>query len=119
MGGVGATGRTSHVPFSATISQATGESAQSSAMVTLPAGLGFSTKGATALCSVSQFTSDTCPDGSRVGTATITTPLLADPVSGPVFEVTTGIGLPGVGVSFGGKLPFKLRGTAGVSGGRA
>jgi hypothetical protein len=119
MGGVGATGRTSHVPFSATISQGSGEAAQSTAMVTLPAGLGFSTNGATALCSVSQFNSDTCPAGSHVGTATITTPLLADPVSGPVFEVTTGIGLPGVGVSFGGKLPFKLRGTAGVSGGRA
>jgi hypothetical protein len=119
MGGVGATAKSSRVPFSATISQATGEASQLSAVVTLPTGLGLSSKGATALCTAAQFASDACPAGSRIGTGTIATPLLADAVSGPVYEVNTGPGLPSIGVAFAGKLPFKLLGKAGVvAGGR-
>src|SRR4051794_5761543 len=100
MGGPGATGITQRVPFTATISQASGESSQASAAVTLPVGLGLSTAGATALCSTAQLAADQCPAGSHVGTATISTPLLADPVSGPVYEVAGGTNLPGVAVKF-------------------
>jgi hypothetical protein len=117
MGAPGATGKAAHVPFTATISQGAGESSQSSAAVTLPAGLGASIAGATVLCPLAQFAADTCPAGSRVGTATISTPLLADPVSGPVYEVPGGTGLPGVAVSFGGKLPFKLTGKVAIAAG--
>ncbi len=117
MGAPGATGKAAHVPFTATISQGGGESGQSSAAVTLPAGLGASIAGATVLCPLAQFAVDTCPAGSRVGTATISTPLLADPVSGPVYEVPGGTGLPGVAVSFGGKIPFKLIGKVAIAAG--
>jgi hypothetical protein len=114
MGAPGATDITSHVPFTATITQPDNQSAQLSAAVTLPAGLGASTSGATALCSSAQLAAGTCPAGSRVGTGTISTPLLAAPVQGPVYEVAGGIGLPGVAVVFGGKLPFTLVGTVGA-----
>jgi hypothetical protein len=118
MGAPGATATATHVPFTATISQGSGESAQASAAVTLPAGLGPSINGATALCPPAQFAVDACPAGSRVGTAKIATPLLADPVSGPVYELQGSGGLPGVGVAFGGKLPFKLTGKVAIAGGR-
>ena len=119
MGGPGATGVTAHVPFTATISQPAGQAGQASAAVTLPAGLGASTSGATALCSTAQLAAGACPAGSRVGTGTIATPLLPQPVSGPVYEVASGIGLPGVAVVFGGKLPFTLLGKVGAGpGGR-
>jgi hypothetical protein len=102
------------VPFTATITQPDGQSSQLSAAVTLPAGLGASTSGATALCSSAQLAAGACPAGSRVGTGTISTPLLAAPVQGPVYEVAGGTGLPGVAVVFGGKLPFTLVGAVGA-----
>ena len=52
-----------------------------------------------------------------MGTGTIATPLLPQPVSGPVYEVASGIGLPGVAVVFGGKLPFTLLGKVGAGAG--
>jgi hypothetical protein len=118
MGGPGGTNVTQRVPFTATISQADGEAAQASASVTLPVGVGLSTSGATALCSDTQLAADQCPAGSHVGTGTISTPLLAAPVSGPVYEVAGGNGLPGVAVKFGGTLPFTLVGKAAIVGGR-
>jgi hypothetical protein len=118
MGGPGGTNVTQRVPFTATISQAAGESAQSSASVMLPTGVGLSTSGATALCSAAQLAADQCPAGSRVGTGTISTPLLADAVTGPVYEIAGGNGLPGVAVKFGGTLPFTLVGKAAIVGGR-
>jgi len=118
MGGPGGTNITQRVPFTTTISQAAGEANQASASVLLPAGVGLSTSGATAICSAAQLAADQCPAGSRVGTATITTPLLANAVTGPVYEVSGGTGLPGVAVKFGGTLPFTLVGRAAIVGGR-
>jgi hypothetical protein len=118
MGGPGGTDVTQRVPFTTTISQAAGEANQASASVLLPAGVGLSTSGATAICSAAQLAADQCPAGSRVGTATITTPLLANAVTGPVYEVSGGTGLPGVAVKFAGTLPFTLVGKAAIVGGR-
>ncbi len=116
MGERGSTVTGSHVPFEATITQAVGESAQSSASVTLPASLSAAVAtGGTALCQPAELAVAACPAAARVGTATIASPLLPTPVQGPVFQVFKAGQLPGVGVEFGGVLPFVLGGGTGLT----
>ncbi|HEX6458325.1 MAG TPA: hypothetical protein VF032_05350 [Thermoleophilaceae bacterium] len=118
MGAPGATARNSHVPFVATITQAAGESAQLSAAVTLPASLSSGVSAVPTLCTADQLAAAACPDAARLGTATISSPLLPDAIQGPVFAVLRPGQLPGVGVEFGGVLPFVLSGNSGLAGGR-
>jgi hypothetical protein len=118
MGAPGATARNSHIPFEATISQAVGEASQLNASVTLPAGLLPGVGAVSTLCTTGQLAAAACPDASRIGLATIASPLLPTPVQGPVFEVVHPGALPGVGVEFGGVLPFVLGGNAALTSGR-
>jgi hypothetical protein len=55
--------------------------------VTLPAGTALSPAVANGLqgCTDAQFAADSCPDGSKVGTVAITTPVLPDQLTGPVY----------------------------------
>ncbi len=118
MGAPGATAKNSHVPFVATITQAAGESAQLATAVTLPASLASGVSAVTTLCSADQLAAAACPAAAQLGTATISSPLLPDAVQGPVFAILRPGQLPGVGVEFGGVLPFVLGGNSGLSGGR-
>lgn len=65
------------------------------AVVTLPAGVRVSPSSADGLqgCSSAQIAlrsdvAPSCPDGSRLGSVTITTPLLAQPLSGSIYLAT-------------------------------
>ncbi|HET8672867.1 MAG TPA: hypothetical protein VFL87_04465 [Thermoleophilaceae bacterium] len=119
MGAPGATARGSRVPFQATITQAVGEASQLSAAVTLPTSLSSAVNSVSVLCTADQLAAAACPDGARIGTARIASPLLPLPVQGPVFAVLRPAQLPGVGVEFGGTLPFVLGGNAALApGGR-
>jgi hypothetical protein len=118
MGQKGATARNTRAPFAATITQAVGESAQLNAAVTLPASLSAGLNALPVFCTDAQLAAAACPAGSRVGTATIASPLLPDPVQGPVFSVSRQGQLPGVGVEFGGVLPFVLSGSTALTAGR-
>ncbi|HEY2602643.1 MAG TPA: hypothetical protein VGI67_13885 [Thermoleophilaceae bacterium] len=118
MGGARLTTRNAHVPFEATITQALGESSQLSTAVTLPASVSSGVSAVPVLCTVGQLAAAACPDGARIGTATIASPLLPTPVQGPVFTVLHPGALPGVGVEFGGVLPFVLGGNSGIASGR-
>jgi hypothetical protein len=118
MGAPGATAKGSNVPFTATVTQAVGEASQLSTAVTLPPALVSGTN-VSGLCSTAQLAAAACPDASRIGTATISSPLLPLPVQGPVFAVLRPAQLPGVGVEFGGTLPFVLSGASALApGGR-
>jgi len=62
------------------------------ATVTLPAGLSLSPGAAAGLegCTAQEIALNaaspaTCPDASKIGTASITSPLLPDPLTGPIF----------------------------------
>jgi len=118
MGGPGATARNKHVPFTATITQAAGEAAQLSAAVTLPDSLASAVSATSTLCPADQLAAAACPDATRIGTATIASPLLPAAVQGPVFAIFRSGQLPGIGVEFGGVLPFVLSGSTGFAGGR-
>jgi hypothetical protein len=118
MGAAGATSRNSHVPFNAVITQTVGEASQLSAAVSLPTSLASGVSAVPVLCTSAQLAVQACPAGSRIGTATIASPLLPTPVQGGVFTVARPGALPGVGVEFGGVLPFVLSGNTGVAGGR-
>jgi hypothetical protein len=115
MGARGATARGSRVPFQATITQAAGEASQLSAAVTLPASLSTGVSTVSVLCNAAELAAAACPAGARVGTATIQSPLLPLPVQGPVFLMVPTGALPGIGVEFGGALPFVLGGSAGLA----
>lgn len=118
MGAKGSTVRNAHVPFDAVITQAVGESSQLSAAVSLPTSLASGVSAVPVLCTTAQLAAAACPDGSRIGTATIASPLLPTPVQGGVFTVARPGQLPGVGVEFGGVLPFVLSGNTGLAAGR-
>ncbi|HKN93370.1 MAG TPA: hypothetical protein VJU60_03470 [Thermoleophilaceae bacterium] len=118
MGAPGATAKNSHVPFVATITQAPGESAQLATAVTLPASLASGVSAVAGLCTADQLAAAACPANARLGTATIASPLLPNAVQGPVFAILRPGQLPGVGVEFGGVLPFVLSGNSGLAGGR-
>jgi hypothetical protein len=119
MGGPGATSISSHVPFVATITQAVGESSSLNAAVTLPDSVSAAVAtGGSTLCQPDQLAAAACPATARVGTATIASPLLPTPVQGPVFQIFRAGQLPGVGVEFGGVLPFVLGGSTALTGGR-
>jgi len=118
MGAAGATAKNSHIPFEATITQAPGESSQLSTAVTLPASLSSGVSAISTLCTADQLAAAACPAASRLGTATIASPLLPTAVQGPVFAVLRPGQLPGVGVEFGGVLPFVLGGNSALAGGR-
>jgi hypothetical protein len=118
MGGPGSTAKNAHVPFTATITQTAGEAAQLSAAVTLPNSVASAVSAISTLCTSGQLAASACPDAARLGTATIASPLLPTPVQGPVFAILRPGQLPGIGVEFGGVLPFVLSGSTGLSSGR-
>ena len=83
---------------------------------TLPPGVSLSAPVANGLgaCTDAQFNADGCPDGAKVGTVSITTPLLHDPLTGSVY-----IGAPNATqmyrlfiIASGGNVTLNLAGQA-------
>jgi hypothetical protein len=62
------------------------------------------------ICTRVQFAADKCPKGSIYGKATATTPLLAKPLSGPVYLRSSNHPLPDMVVALGGELDVNLIG---------
>jgi hypothetical protein len=77
-----------------------GDTGLRSMKMTLPRELGFDLASLKAICSHPDSALGACPDGARVGTATVRTPLLSKPLKGGVYVVQPkGDGLPGLGIS--------------------
>jgi hypothetical protein len=64
-----------------------GQANLSKARVTLPLSLALDPKNSEHVCSVKASRTDTCPPSAIVGQATVSTPLLSAPLSGPVYLV--------------------------------
>jgi hypothetical protein len=96
---VGAKHRTrvgSHPPF-VTVIRAHGDDATiRSAHVRLPRGFASNTRSLNAACATADFAAGRCPPQSQVATASALSPLIAGPVTGPVYLVKRPPGTPGL-----------------------
>jgi hypothetical protein len=114
IGSRGQTGPGKNPPLTTVITQGAGEAAVRDATVILPTTLTVNGDGLTSFCTRAQLAVRSCPAETRVGSATAVTPLLNDPLSGPVFAVRDpGDPLPGFGVTLTGPLPLILRADVG------
>jgi hypothetical protein len=115
---VGGPGQTaSGVPTNAStsINQDLDEAGLKRATVTVPADFN---PNATLLgnpCPLASFQAHACPATSRVGFATASSPLLTQPLLGPVLLVDAGGGLPNLGLDLQGQLNLLLQGTVDLS----
>jgi hypothetical protein len=110
VGAKGQTAKGSNPPLTTTITQALGESASKTTKVTLPSVLAPNPAVLANICSQSAYSSDSCPPQSQVGTATAVTPLLTEPLTGPVRLVDNPGGLPKVVVYLNGVFSTRLVG---------
>jgi hypothetical protein len=109
------------IGLTTTISQTIEEAGLARADVILPNGIIGNPTLLANTCPQSAFKSGNCPASSLVGQAVASSPLQAQPLSGPVnlVEPPTA-GLPSLGVTLGGALSLKLLGTLALrSDGRA
>ena len=111
MGAPGATKAHQFPPVSTTLKFDPEEAALKRAEVILPLSLGPNLPGAQRACSRPQADASACPESSRVGTATIDSPLQADPVRGPVYVAfNTANALPGLIVMLPAPVSVRLDG---------
>lgn len=62
-------------------------------------------------CTPAQYAADACPARTKVGEAQAVTPILNQPLSGPVWMVREGTRIPMLWVRLGGQVDIELRGT--------
>ena len=85
--GEGQTAPGKHPSVIATLTSGLGQSNVHSASVTLPLSLALDPKNSSHVCSVADSQADACPAATRIGSATVQTPILSGPLTGPVFLV--------------------------------
>jgi hypothetical protein len=115
VGKKGQTSPSTGTPLTTIIEQQPGEAASKSAKVTLLAPLAPNVGALSIVCPTAAYQSDNCPSSSRVGSASVVTPLLATPLSGPVRVVENPGDLPKVVIYLSGELNLRLVGDVHVS----
>ncbi len=85
--GKGQTAPGAHPALTATVSSTPGQANVSSASVTLPLSLALDPRNSEHVCAVAASAVDACPATTQIGTATVDTPVLDQPLSGPVYLV--------------------------------
>ena len=97
LGAPGATRVGDRVPLSTTLRLDPEQAALKRAEVTLPLSLASTAQALSRACRRPEADASACPESSRVGTATIDSPLQAEPVRGPVYLAqNTPAPLPGL-----------------------
>jgi hypothetical protein len=105
-----------HPTVTTVVSQDADEATTQKVVATLPLGIAPDLAALSISCASADFDAGTCADNTKVGSATAVTPLLADPLTGPVYLVAPpGGGLPGLGIALGGLLPVKLHANVAIS----
>ena len=98
-------------PLTTVVDQDDGEAGVNTVVVLLPEGVTASTSALSHQCPVAAFEAGTCPANSVVGTATADSPLLTQPLTGPVTVVVPDTaGLPRLGLDLQGPLHIQLFG---------
>jgi hypothetical protein len=108
----------SHPPFTTVVNQPDNQAVISSSRVSLPAGLNANPAALQGLCSQEQADARECPETSRVGDASATSPLINDPLAGPMYLVENPGGLPKLVMFLDGLISQRLEATTSLEGGR-
>ncbi len=109
LGAAGQTAAQSHPPVSTAIDQDVGEAGLRNATVLLPPNLSAELNVLSQTCDQAAFDAGNCPPNSIVGSAIATSPLLTEPLQGPVALIANP-GLRKVGLDLRGPLAMKLVG---------
>ena len=89
-----------------------GHASTATAAVTLPRGLTVNVAALRDACTLDEQAAGPCPERARVGSAVAQTPLLADPLTGPVtLAMQAGQPLPGLRLDLKGAASLSLTGT--------
>jgi len=119
VGSAGTTGERDHPPLSVRVTQQQGEAGILGNGVTLPFEIGPHLAALGTVCTNEQLAADACPAGSKVGTASATSPFMATPLNGPVYLVQQqGVVIPGLVADLKGRVPLKIRIATQILGGR-
>jgi hypothetical protein len=107
----------SHPPFTTVITSNGTDATIRSAHVRLPKGVASNTRSLNAACATDAFAAGRCPQQSQVAKAVAHSPLLRDPVTGPVYLVKRPagqVGLPRLVVQFRNPVALNLEGTVNI-----
>jgi hypothetical protein len=106
----GSTKRRGHPELTATLKTAPGEANIRRAVVTMPKTELLDNAHIRTTCTRVQFGQHSCPSGSVYGTARAVTPLLDQPISGPVYLRASGSRLPDLVADLQGQIEIELDG---------
>ena len=106
----GGINRLGHPAIHAVFSAKAGEANTRSVTVTLPKGELLDNSHIGSVCSKVDFAANSCPAGSRVGRAQVTTPLLDQPLAGSVYLRSSSSGLPDLALDLEGQLDIEAVG---------
>ncbi len=99
-----------HPQLNAKLSFNEGDANIKSVEVALPQGILLDQERLGRICSRANYAAQTCPEESRVGYAKATTPLLDDPVEGPVYLKASDNPLPDLAADLNGQIDVDLFG---------
>jgi hypothetical protein len=102
-------------PVSTVIEQDAGEAGLAQAEVLLPPDLGVDLAQLNESCPLDVFNAAACPPNTVIGSAVATSPLITQPLTGPVVLVQQAV-LPDIGLNLAGPLTLNLHGTLAISG---
>ncbi len=100
----GGVNRLGHPAIHAVLTTRPGEADPRTITVTLPPGEELDNSHIGSVCSRVEFDKQTCPPGSLVGEASVTTPLLEQPLQGPVYLRSAASGLPDLALDLSGQI---------------
>jgi len=108
------TGVGAHPPFTTVVTANPDDATIRTAHVRLPRGVASNTRSLNAACAPDAFTAGRCPEQSHIGNAVAHSPLLRDPVTGPVYLVKQTRALPRLVVQFRSPIAFELDGVVNI-----
>lgn len=109
--GRGLTQPGAHPAFTTVISQKVGEGAITTARVTLPSSISTNTAALLAGCTSAVYAANRCPKAAITATATAISPLVAQPLRGPVYLITDRGRVPALKVQLRGPVSIDLTGS--------
>jgi len=107
---LGSTKRRGHPSLHGVVQAKPGEANIRRAVVTLPRNQLLDQGNLDTVCTRTQFARDACPPGSVYGTASATSPLLDEPLRGPVYLRTSSHKLPDLVAALDGQIDIDVAG---------